>query len=146
MKKSDNDCHEFHCLRCGDCCEDKIPLDIIFLKRFRGKFQQENFQAKHLVKMKQLMIITENGKCVFLCPDNSCAIYPHRPIVCRWYGKKNLLECPKVSPDGKIRSKEEQDRIIAKNSDPSQWSDEYKKRLDDAAKRKVVSDIKKGRI
>jgi hypothetical protein len=59
------------------------------------------------------------------------------------FGIPHYLECPKVTPAGKMRSKQEYEKIIAKNTDRSQWSDEFKEKLAELAEKRVEEVIRK---
>ncbi|HSA37363.1 MAG TPA: hypothetical protein P5013_00540 [Methanoregula sp.] len=59
------------------------------------------------------------------------------------FGIPHYLECPKVTPEGKMRSKEEYEQIIAKNMDRSQWTEEFRRKLDELAEKRVEEMIRK---
>jgi Fe-S-cluster containining protein len=118
--------NEVPCIRCGECCTDEIFFDIGFLKKFKPKFQKRIKSAFHSPDLDKLAIVTDDEKCIFLCYDDTCAIYSHRPDICRCFGDPRYFECPVISLDGEIRPKEEYERIKAKNTDPEQFTEEFK--------------------
>jgi Fe-S-cluster containining protein len=131
------------CIRCGECCEDKIFLDISFLSEYRQNFQRKIVKALHSEQMEQLAIITEDGKCVFLRADNSCAIYPNRPDICRMFGIPGFLECPKVDSHGQLRSEEGSQEVHSRNCDHSKHSKRYENWLNKETKRRAHEYIAK---
>ena len=135
MHDSDND-KGIICLRCAECCEDGILMNKDFVARFQKKFQTKDGIMESYTN-GQVLVRTGNGKCVFLRSDNLCAVYPFRPQICRDFGNPKYLECPVVSPEGKLRSKEEHDRIVAKNKDDSQWSEEFKKKRENEVRKTI---------
>lgn len=73
---------------------------------------------------------TEDGDCVFLKLDNTCAIYEDRPQVCKSFGLSGgAMECPNVAPNGRIRSKEEAKRAKIR------IMDYFRKKIEDDRKR-----------
>jgi Fe-S-cluster containining protein len=145
MKDINNNYQNTGCIKCGDCCEKFLMAEDL-VNQHRSSFQRIIIQEQRFPKIGQILIHTIDGKCVFLFPDNTCSIYQDRPeFPCKIFGIPKYLECPKVSLDGKTRSKKEYDRIIAKNTDKSQWSDDYKKYLDEHSKKYVDEFLKKNR-
>jgi Fe-S-cluster containining protein len=143
MTDSDDNYGKTNCMKCGDCCEPFI-MEEELVEQFRSSFQRTILREQHFPSINATLIRTIDNKCVFLFPDNTCSIYQYRPeFPCKMFGIPHYLECPKVTPDGKTRSKEEYEKIIAKNCDRSQWSDEYKKKLDELVKKRVDDVIKK---
>jgi Fe-S-cluster containining protein len=85
----------------GDCC-GCIPLDKTLVKVFEKRQQRKVTQIVEWPNGTEIMPITEDGMCVFLKPDYTCAIYDHRPEVCKLYGvtKHEDLQCPHLKPSG----------------------------------------------
>jgi Fe-S-cluster containining protein len=84
----------FKCLKCALCCGDtenrvrsillfKIEAEWISRKTSKSldEFAQhvEGFEP-YVYRMKK----TSEGKCLFL-RNNTCSIYPERPLICRFY-------------------------------------------------------------
>lgn len=93
-------------------------MDPELIRRNRHLFQRpvkeeielfdENFDIKIIIKTD-----CELPDCVFLKSDNTCAIYDHRPDLCKKYGlSSGIMECPNVTPEGKIRSPKEREKVI----------------------------------
>lgn len=142
MTDSDDNFGKTNCIRCGDCCEPFI-MEEEFVMQFRSRFQRPVLREQHFPNINATLVCTVDNKCVFLFPDNTCSVYEFRPeFPCRMFGISRYLECPKVTPEGKMRSKEEYEQIIAKNMDRSQWSDDFKKKLDELAKKRVEEVIR----
>jgi Fe-S-cluster containining protein len=115
-----------------------------FVEQFRSYFQRPVLHEQHFPAINAALVRTTDNKCVFLFSDNTCSVYPSRPeFPCKMFGIPPYLECPKVTPEGKMRSKPEYEKIIAKNSDRSQWSEEFKKKLDELAEKRVEEVIRK---
>lgn len=143
MTDSDDIYGKTNCIRCGDCCEPFI-MEEEFVERFRSCFQRPVLREQHFPTISAALVRTTDNKCVFLFPDNTCSVYPSRPeFPCRMFGIPHYLECPKVTPGGTMRSPQEYEKIIAKNSDRSQWTDEFKEKLAELAEKRVDDLIRK---
>jgi Fe-S-cluster containining protein len=126
-----------NCIRCGDCCEPFI-MEEEFVEQFRSQFQRPVLREQHFPSISAALVRTIDDKCVFLLPDNTCSVYPSRPeFPCRMFGLPQYFECPKVTPEGTIRSRQDYEKIIAKNTDRSQWSEEFTKKLAELAEKRV---------
>lgn len=133
MEAPDSRYEHTGCIRCGDCCEAFLMNDDL-VESHRPYFQRTVVSEKHLPHIGQTLVLTEDGRCVFLLPDNTCSIYEDRPeFPCRIFGIPGWLECPTVAPDGRLRTPDERDRILERNSDRDQWSDEFRKYFNDHA-------------
>lgn len=125
------------CIRCGDCCEHFLMATEL-VDRHRLSFQRTVIQEQHFPGIGLVFIRTADGRCVFLRMDHSCSIYPDRPLIpCRVFGMPEYLECPKITPEGAIRSPQEYDRIVAKNSDRAQWSDAFRQLVQEEAEKYI---------
>jgi len=125
------------CIRCGECCEPFI-MEEEFVERFRSCFQRTVLHEQHFPRINAALVRTTDDKCVFLFPDNTCSVYPYRPeFPCKMFGIPHYLECPKVTPEGELRSPQEYEKIIARNTDRSQWTREFRKKLDELAEKRV---------
>ena len=143
MTESDDRYENTGCIRCGDCCEHCILAEDL-VNSHRSSFQRTVIREQRFPAIGQVFIRTADGRCVFLLPDNTCAIYPDRPLIpCRVFGIPEYLECPKVAPDGTLRSRQEYDRIVAKNSDRAQWSDEYRRLVEEEAEKYIDNLMKR---
>lgn len=105
---------EWPCQKCGWCCE-YIPMDTNIINKNRHLFQRpvkkEVISPKFGGRITVVITDTEDRACVFLKYDNTCAIYNDRPEVCRNFGKSSgSMECPRVAPNGRVRSPEEVER------------------------------------
>ena len=85
----------FQCTKCGICCGDtqEKTRHILLLTAEAEQIATATSQpiAKFAVKIEgkapyshEMKKTIENGKCVFL-ENNSCTIYPLRPLICRFY-------------------------------------------------------------
>ncbi|MDD1682056.1 MAG: hypothetical protein LUQ35_10630 [Methanoregula sp.] len=114
-----------------------------FVEQFRSRFQRPVLREQHFPSINAALVRTTDDKCVFLLQDNTCSVYESRPeFPCKMFGIPHYLECPKITPEGKMRSPQEYENIIAKNTDRSQWSDEFKKKLDELAEKRVEEVIR----
>lgn len=118
----------FYCSKCGLCCGDtkQKPRCILLLESEATDISNLTHQPKqhfanevknkapYLYEMKK----NSQGKCLFL-EDNNCAIYEHRPLICRFYpfelkfsqDKENYtfeftLECPEIGKGKKLAKKD----------------------------------------
>ena len=84
----------FHCLRCGACCRwpgtvtlapgepDAIAGHLgLPLAEFLDRYTTLAPNRTALV----LVDAPSSTRCIFLSPDNTCAIYPVRPVQCRTF-------------------------------------------------------------
>lgn len=143
MTDTGDDYGKTNCIRCGDCCESFI-MEEEFVEQFRSHFQRPVLREQHFPSINAVLVRTTDNKCVFLFPDNTCSVYPSRPeFPCKMFGIPAYMECPIITPEGKLRSKEEYEKIIAKNTDRSQWSEEYKKKLNELAEKRVEEVIRR---
>lgn len=88
------------CKNCGECC-GLVPFTNEFLFRHRDKMQRHlRFVVDEIPFHELVIMLTNDGKCLFLTDKKECAIYNNRPNVCRWMGVKADLPCPlgKVQP------------------------------------------------
>jgi Fe-S-cluster containining protein len=143
MADPDDNYGKTNCIRCGDCCEPFI-MEEEFVERFRSRFQRPVRREQHFPRINAALVQTTDDKCVFLFPDNTCSVYKSRPeFPCRMFGIPQYLECPKITPEGTMRSRQEYENIIVKNSDRAQWSGEFKKKLGELAEKRVDEVIRK---
>jgi len=92
----------FQCLRCGRCCGPHYVSE-------REQAEIDRYLAERDMPKRAFESIYD--KCPYY-EDNSCLIYPVRPLVCRLMGLTELMPCPSgVVPDRKI-SKEEAVRML----------------------------------
>ena len=86
----------------AECCGN-VPLPKTTAKRFEHLKQRP---VKEIIEISETEIIpfTDGMVCVFLTPENKCAIYKHRPKVCQDYGIRPDLECPYIKSNGNPRS------------------------------------------
>ena len=115
-----------------------------FVEKFRSCFQRHVLREQHFPTINATLVRTTDNKCVFLFPDNTCSVYQSRPeFPCRMFGIPQYLECPKITLEGKTRSQQEYEKIIAKNTDRSQWSEEFRRKLTELAEKRVEEVIGK---
>lgn len=84
----------FECTQCGACCcgdenhfiavssfdlENICKHIEISMAWLRRRYVSSLEQNRYTIR------IGDNGRCVFLRNDNSCRIYPVRPVQCRTY-------------------------------------------------------------
>lgn len=90
-----------------ECCEPFIKEEEL-VEEYHGFFQRSVRREKHFFHISAVLVETADNKCVFLLPDNTCSIYQSRPeFPCRMFGTSGFPECPKIIPDGRVRSKED---------------------------------------
>lgn len=119
-------------------------MDDELLDSHRSFFRRSVLCEKHFPQIGQTLVLTADGRCVFLLPDNTCSIYNDRPeFPCRIFGIPGWLECPTVTPDGRLRRPDERDRILERNADRSRWSDEFRQYFDNHAAACVEKLLKK---
>ncbi|MCJ7816556.1 MAG: YkgJ family cysteine cluster protein [Candidatus Aenigmarchaeota archaeon] len=85
----------------GDCCGIHT-FDKKFYDNFKHSRKREIIGTQS--DGQTIIIITKDGKCVFLDDNNACAIYDNRPDICKEYGRTAELPCPYVKPSGARRS------------------------------------------
>ena len=78
---------------CGKCCGN-IPLQPDFWEKHKGKARKPyNIVKPNFVKGDFVQPVTEDGYCVFLRLNYTCAIYTDRPNVCKLQGNIPSLPC-----------------------------------------------------
>jgi Fe-S-cluster containining protein len=86
---------------CGECC-GCVPIPVRIYKTHKKHLQRpviEEVQMDHLT----VYPLTEDFICAFLTPEKRCAIYKHRPKVCRLFGTILRLQCCYFDVHGKPR-------------------------------------------
>lgn len=93
---------------CSHCCHSEILVSEIefeliakFVKDFSVKFDKDLLEKQQLPMEKFRQLDWEDKKCVFL-KNNTCSIYPVRPIVCRIHNSSDTTAelCKKIHPHG----------------------------------------------
>jgi Fe-S-cluster containining protein len=112
-------------------------MDTDLINKYRDRFQRPvKKEVKTNIHNKDETVVytdTPDRACVFLKIDNTCAIYEDRPYICQIFGLRGgELECPNVSPSGRIRSEKEKIRA--------------KKRITDLQKKNLSERINQGGI
>ena len=116
-------CCDFNCSKVipkkchADCC-GPVPINKIDYQKL-NQFKQRKIIKEHEINLNGRDFIipyTEDLVCPYLGKDYKCAIYDHRPPICREFGngKHSLLTCPYIEPNGKIRSKKNANKIKPK--------------------------------
>jgi Fe-S-cluster containining protein len=81
---------------CGKCCGN-IPFDPKIWEEIKGKAQKPyKLRQSEFIIVVHILPITEDGYCVFLKDDKTCAIYERRPYVCRLQGTVRALPCGNI--------------------------------------------------
>lgn len=94
----------------SDCCGFWVFSNTIW-----NENKDKARDVKEVTKFEnETIAIGQNGKCVFLKENLSCAIYNHRPDVCRNYGLTKELECPYIKENGNLRSPAQVKRVQRK--------------------------------
>jgi uncharacterized protein len=83
----------FHCRCCGNCCRWEgivryVPQEGAQIARFLGISEDELIQRyTRLAPDRKGLVFQEqpDGACIFLTPENRCAIHPVKPQKCRDY-------------------------------------------------------------
>lgn len=84
------------CKHCGQCC-GPVPFDAQFFADNNDKMRREPVEVIPEAFPGMVLVLTEDGYCVFLTDNKRCAIYDERPMVCRLYGTVPEMRCPKLS-------------------------------------------------
>ena len=83
---------EFICINCGQCCGPVPISNTDWDKIVTAVDNMSVTDIEHLVKQKR-----ESMTCIFRDMDfKKCAIYEHRPLVCRLQGTQEGLPCPNM--------------------------------------------------
>ena len=89
---------------CSACCEKgDYPVSEIELKYLMLGFSKLDNDLKKTVQ-NNFLKMQKGEQCPFLI-ENSCSIYPYRPIICRVHGlaylcKENLVKVPYCANNG----------------------------------------------
>lgn len=104
-------CSQFHHLCKAGCC-GVFPMDKALLEAHRDKIQIPITEEMDMGD-EQVIAMTKNAQCAFLKSDYSCAIYDHRPEVCKLFGNEEHLNltCSFQTKDGIARSYFSRSRI-----------------------------------
>lgn len=93
----------------AECC-GIVPIPSHTYRIFKRKIKKKIID---LIKLKgHFILMTEDASCIFLDSNHKCAIYEHRPNLCRLYGTIEELQCPYIDINGNKRT--EQDTIAFK--------------------------------
>lgn len=76
--------------KCSGSCCGMIPFNRDFLMN-NLKYQQRAFYDLKFLEGYEALPLTDDLKCIFLTPQNKCAIYENRPEVCRKYFCEGLI-------------------------------------------------------
>ncbi len=98
----------FLCVRCGNCCTlaafNSAGFDLIG-NPTEQQVQDVNQQIKTYIEANRQKIDCSKDltdiKCPFLLQDNSCEIYPYRPVGCQLYPK---TDCGMSTEEGLCES------------------------------------------
>ena len=86
----------------AECC-DAIPIKNAFLEENKHLYQREIIKRFEFKGQKSALLLTKDSKCVFLSANNKCVVYEKRPEICRKFGVVDVLACPHLDNEGKIR-------------------------------------------
>lgn len=83
----------FKCIRCGKCCveDNRGGRRIVLTERDAEEISNAagiklwEFAEKSVSEAYPYVVRLIDGKCFFLEPNSRCKIYPHRPLVCKFY-------------------------------------------------------------
>ena len=83
---------EFICISCGKCC-GPVPISNTDWDNIVTAVENMSFSdIEHLINQER-----EDMTCIFRDNDfNKCAIYEHRPLICRLQGTREGLPCPNM--------------------------------------------------
>ena len=106
-------CIKFQHLCKSGCC-GYVPIDKDLWERSQEKVQ--TVPEKVMDFDGAVLPFTKTGKCPFLTPELSCAIYDERPEVCRLFGNETHinLTCTYQKANGEARSFHERKKIEKK--------------------------------
>ena len=99
--------HKGHCIKCGECCSNTIPLSQSEIETIRAYITEHKIEAvNHANNVKAAGKVID-AVCPFLGLDKRCAIYEVRPLICR------LFKCNRPVPPYKhIKLMGKEDRQI----------------------------------
>jgi Fe-S-cluster containining protein len=99
---------------CAHCCKlqvDALPhevVDVVDYVRFGDHFTREE-RARILEKLRLAVALTLgmnadqyralNLRCPFLADNDTCSVYPVRPVSCRAFGSTDVEVCALTKPD-----------------------------------------------
>jgi Fe-S-cluster containining protein len=119
----------FNCTKCGLCCGDteQKTRHILLLESEVTDISAQTSQPKQAFTIELTdkapynyeLKKTSQGKCLFLKDNNDCAIYSHRPLICRFYpfelkfmddkdqySFEFTLECPEIGKGKRLIKKD----------------------------------------
>lgn len=92
---------EIDCLECANCCKGLGPLvlekDVDMLSK-KLKMKPAEFIGKYLRKDEDGDFVFQTMPCPFICHDNYCSVYEHRPKACREYPHTNRKQFYQIYP------------------------------------------------
>ncbi len=95
----------------GKCC-GVVPIpEEIFLKHAE-KIQRDVVEVMPFRTGN--LYITEDLTCTFLNDEGRCEIYEDRPNICVNYGLHEVIPCPYIKSNGKVRSEASKKQIFRK--------------------------------
>lgn len=74
--------------RCKAGCCGPVPIPNEVLHEYANLIQRE---ITHQIAFDEhsTIVTDQNAVCAFLTPDYRCAIYDHRPQICRMFGSRS---------------------------------------------------------
>ena len=95
---------------CGAKCCGPVPMPAVTWERHKDRACREVTEVVAMTqtisesaRMKTVVPLTADATCPFLDAELRCAIYDHRPYLCRQFGTAiyPALECPLQHADGR---------------------------------------------
>lgn len=87
----------FVCVNCGDCC-GPVPISNTDWDKILVASNKMSVQELKRLSTQKRHIMT----CIFRDMDfKKCAIYEHRPLICKLQGTQKGLPCPHMPRHGK---------------------------------------------
>lgn len=122
------DCKAMHPTCKANCCH-VFPIPKKTWVAWKHLKQREVTEVLEIVDTERAVVpMTKDARCAFLSADLSCAIYEHRPEICRKFGDEShpFLTCIYADKEGNRRTRTQRrqlERSISKDISNrfSQW-------------------------
>lgn len=101
----------------AECCNCFAPIECEIYEKHKDKAQRKILEIKKMSAPFEIyLVITEDGRCVFLDENLNCSIYEDRPQICKLFGSEShsYLVCRWLSKDSCVRSRQKRRQIERK--------------------------------
>ena len=97
--------HKGHCVKCGECCSNTLPLCPSDITVIRAYITEHEIKAVSHTKNEKVV----DNSCPFLSLNKRCTIYEVRLLICKLY------KCNRKAPQYKHKKLLEKEKMQLKD-------------------------------